>query len=112
MGRKVKKWDEEEEIERGDREGREGIEFEEVKKVMRRLKRGKAAGNDGVPNEVWIWGGEGLTRTVGEVCKRIWRGEGFPDSWKESIIMPIVNKSGAKRVEEYREMTLLPTISL
>jgi len=48
-----------------------------------------------------LWGGEGLRRTVGEICQRVWRKEGFPDSWRE-IIVPIAKKKGTKRVEEYR----------
>lgn len=41
-------WDEEEEISR-----------EELRKVMNRLKNGKAMGGDGIPNEVWKYGGGG-----------------------------------------------------
>lgn len=50
-----------------------------------------------------------MRRAVGEVCKKLWRGEGFSESWKEGIIVPIAKKSGAKRVEEHREVTLLLT---
>lgn len=50
-----------------------------------------------------------MRRAVGKVCKKLWRGEGFSESWKEGIIVPIAKKSGAKRVEEHREVTLLLT---
>jgi len=53
--------------------------------VRRKLKRGKAMGSDGIPNEAWVWGGEGLRRAIVEVCQRVWRGEGFPDNWRKRI---------------------------
>jgi len=34
-----------------DKEGGERLEMEEIEKVWRKLKKGKAVGNDGVPNE-------------------------------------------------------------
>jgi len=71
--------------------------MEEIEKVRRKLKRGKTMGNDGIPNETWLWGGEGLRRAVGEVCQRVWRRERFPDSSRrEDIIVPIAKKRGRK----------------
>jgi len=36
-------------------------------------------------------------------------GEGFPERWKEGVIVPIAKKKGAERVEEHRGVTLMPT---
>jgi len=49
-----------------------------------------------------LWGEEGLRRTVEEVCQRVWSGEGFTDSWRKRIIVPIAKKWGTKRIEVYR----------
>jgi len=81
----------------------------EIRKAIGGLKRGKAAGEDGLPNEVWIEGGKGLKEAVGNVCKRVWRGEGFPERWREGIIVPIAKKRGAKEVSDHRGVTLMAT---
>ena len=81
----------------------------EIERVRRGLKKGKARGSDGIPNEAWLWGGEGLRRALGEICQRVWRGEGFPESWREGIVVPIAKKRGARKVEEYRGVTLMPS---
>jgi len=41
-------------------EEEEGIRREEIERVVRGLKEGKAMGIDGIPNEVWKYGGEGI----------------------------------------------------
>jgi len=56
----------------GDRE--EDLEWEEVKRIIEGLKDGKAIGQDGISNEVWKYGGEGIKRWVWGLCKRVWRG--------------------------------------
>lgn len=74
-------WGKEREEEReGEREG-EGkeISWEEVERIIKKLKKRKAAGGDGIKNEVWIWGGRGLKRALWEICSRVWGGEGFPE---------------------------------
>lgn len=43
----------------------EVISLEEVRKQMCRLKKKKAAGGDGLQNEVWIYGGRNTLPTVG-----------------------------------------------
>ncbi|KMQ87127.1 phosphatidylinositol glycan anchor biosynthesis [Lasius niger] len=39
----------------------------------------KAAGIDGMPNEVWKYGGEEMEKWVEEICRRVWREEGWPE---------------------------------
>ncbi|XP_071648497.1 uncharacterized protein [Temnothorax longispinosus] len=53
--------------------------------VIKKLKTGKAIGNDGIPNEAWKFGGEEMVKWIWEICKRVWRGEGWPEQWKEDI---------------------------
>lgn len=36
------------------------------------------------------------------VCNRIWMGEGWPEIWKEGVVVPIVKKGEKNSVEEYR----------
>jgi len=76
---------------RGDRRREEERDLgkEEIKKVIRRLKDGKVMGVDNVLNEVWKYGGQEVEDWVWEVCNGVWKGEGWPEVWKEGIVVPI-----------------------
>ncbi|XP_071577594.1 uncharacterized protein [Temnothorax nylanderi] len=94
----------------GNRHEEEEIELEEVRNVIRKLKTGKAIGSDGIPNEVWKFGGEDLVRWIWEICKRVWRGEGWPEHWKEGEIVPIVKKGEGRKVKDYRGITIMSSM--
>lgn len=91
-------------------DGEQELRRSEVRKVVEKLKKGKATGIDGVPNEVWKFGGERMEEWVWGFCNRVWRREGWPELWKDGIIVPLVKKGAGKRVEEYRGVTLMPTL--
>ncbi|XP_071648500.1 uncharacterized protein [Temnothorax longispinosus] len=93
-----------------DRQDEEEIELEEVRNVIKKLKTGKAIGKDGIPNEVWKYGGEEMVRWAWEICKRVWRGEGWPEQWKEGEIIPLVKKGEEKEVKDYRGITIMPSM--
>lgn len=60
-----------------EQKGKEEIEKGEIRRVMRCLKEGKAAGGDGIPGEVWKYGGRVVEEWISEICNRIiWGGEG------------------------------------
>jgi len=64
----------EREKEGGMEEGEEEeLREEEIRRAIGGLKKRKAAGEDGIPNEVWIEGGKGLKDVLGRVCQRVWR---------------------------------------
>ena len=44
---------------------------EEVRQTIKRLKRKKAAGQDAIPNEAWIFGQEELAEDLKNVLNRI-----------------------------------------
>jgi len=52
---------------------------EEIGRAIRRLGEGKASRIDGIPGEVWKFGGEKMKRWAGEFCNRVWRGERWPE---------------------------------
>ncbi|CAK9799089.1 Transposon TX1 uncharacterized 149 kDa protein [Anthophora plagiata] len=85
------------------------ISREEIGKAIKRLKEGKAPGGDGIPNEVWKFGGEVVRERIWEVCNRVWRGEGWPEDWSEGVVVPVVKKGEGRKVEEYRGVTLTQT---
>lgn len=62
---------------------------------------------DEIQNEMWLWEGGELRRTIGRIYSRVWGGEGFPEKWREGVIVSIAKKRGVKRVDEHRETTLM-----
>lgn len=56
------------------------------------------------------YGGEEIEHWVWKTCSRVWKGEGWPETWKEGWIIPIVKSGEGKKVEEYRGVTLMPTM--
>jgi len=77
---------------------------------MKSMKDGKAAGGDGIPVEVWKYGGVELKKWVYNICVRIWRGEGWIKEWEEGIIVPVLKKGEGNKVKEYRGVTLTSTL--
>ncbi|XP_071579341.1 uncharacterized protein [Temnothorax nylanderi] len=99
----------------GNREEKEGeeeeeISLEEMRRAVKRLKDGKAMGRDGIPGEVWKRGGKELESWAWKYINRVWKGGGWPENWKEGIIAPIVKKGEGKRAEEYRGVTIMPSL--
>lgn len=73
------------------------IELEEIERVIKRLKWQKSPYMDGLENEVWKLGGEKVKTPVWEVCKKVWRGESWPEEWKTGLVVPVPKKVGGKR---------------
>jgi len=51
-------------------------------------------------------GGEEVEEWILDLCKKVWRGEGWPKDWREGVIVPIVKRGEGERVEEYRGITI------
>lgn len=73
------------------------------------MKRRKAAGDDELENEVWLYGGEKVLTGITKLINKVWNGEGMPESWKEGIISPIFKKGDRNKEKNYRGITLLNT---
>jgi len=91
-------------------DGEEDVKKGEVEKVLKNMKDGKSAGGDGIPAEIWKYGGKRMKEWVFGIYKRIWKGEGWIREWEEGIIVPVLKKGEGKKVEEYREVTLTATL--
>jgi len=77
---------------------------------LRKVKDGKALGVYGVLGEAWKYGGEGMEKWVWKMCNKIWKGEGWPEEWKEEVLISIMKKGQGMIVEEYRGVTVMPTL--
>ncbi|XP_018406521.1 PREDICTED: uncharacterized protein LOC108782692 [Cyphomyrmex costatus] len=100
----------------GEKEGRrvgrkdeEGIRREEINIEIERLKKGKAAGIDGIRNEAWMKGGDKVGKKLEEIYRKIWEGEGFPDKWRTGVVVPIWKRGDKNVTENYRGVTLTST---
>ncbi|KAH0820314.1 hypothetical protein GEV33_002477 [Tenebrio molitor] len=106
-------WGEENRQEKEKRQYRVGeieeITREELEQQLRKLKRKKAPGRDGIQNESWIYGTEREVDRLLEIMNGVWKGEGFPQEWKEGIICPIYKKGEKDTASNYRGITLLNT---
>lgn len=92
----------------GEEEEEKELGWKEVKKILENLKDGKAMGMDELSNEVWKYGGERMERWAWEVCKRVWNG--WPEEWKERVIIPILKKGKGELVKEYKGVILMPSL--
>ncbi|XP_063915604.1 trichohyalin-like [Zophobas morio] len=72
----------------GGREREAEIRVEEVAKQLGKLKRGKAPGRDGLVNEVWIFGTDGMIERLSELMNDVWTGKGFPRGMESRTNMP------------------------
>ena len=99
-------------IEKLDNEEKEEIielRDEDLEKQMKKLKKGKAPGPDSIPNEAWIYSEDKVRNALKEICKKLWKGETLPMSWRLGEICPIFKQGNANEVGNYRGITLMNT---
>lgn len=87
----------------------EDLKDEEIKIQIRKIKRRKAAGADEIAEEAWLYSEGKLREKLKEILRRVWKGEGFPEEWREGVIASIHKKGDPDRMENYRGVTLLCT---
>ena len=89
----------------------DNITMEEVYYTMKNLKSGKAPGFDGVPLEVY----QSLPRQswyyIIEIWNNIFSSGDIPKDWCKGVIIPVFKSGDNTQVENYRGITLLPTIT-
>ncbi|XP_025265271.1 uncharacterized protein LOC112638231 [Camponotus floridanus] len=86
------------------------ISLKEVRDVIKRLKKKKAAGEDKIPNEAWLYGEEEIVEEFHKIINKIWNGEQkLPEEWKIGIVTPIHKKGDIHDVKNYRGITLMDT---
>lgn len=61
--------------ERRGKEGGRELSKKEIRRAIRKLKDGKVAGYDGIPEEVWKYGGKELIDWGWNYCNKVWKGE-------------------------------------
>ena len=80
----------------------------EVKYALRRMKKGKAAGPDELPVEVWKYMGKMGIDFLTRLFNRLLMGELMPEEWRRSVLISIYkNKWDAQCCENYRGIKLI-----
>ena len=62
------------------------------------MKDGKAPGQDGIPAEVWKYGGQNLLVKLHELIVQIWQEGEVPQAWKDASIVTIFKRATEQNV--------------
>lgn len=99
----------EREAEEKTEEGKRSIDRMEMRRQINKLKKGKAAGEDGIKNEAWIYMTEELEKPLAEVMRKVWEKGEIIEDWRKGVIYPIYKKGDDREARNYRGITLLDT---
>ena len=81
---------------------------EELVTAIDKMKNGKAPGRDGIPAEIFKYGGELLTNRLYQLIVMSWQEGIIPQGFKDVSIVPIFKKKGDHRdCGNYRGISLL-----
>ncbi|XP_052820056.1 uncharacterized protein LOC128245877 [Mya arenaria] len=83
----------------------------EVTKAIQSLKRAKAGSQDGLINEYFIEAGDIVLGHLTDLFNLILNSGFFPDSWMESIIVPVYKKGDEDQVTNFRGITLMSSMA-
>lgn len=83
----------------------------EVRKILNSLNIGKAVGHDGISNRILRECADSLCFPLARLFNMSLQVGDFPTFWKLANVVPIFKKNNRQRVENYRPVSLLPTLS-
>ena len=92
------------------------ISWTEVQSVLKGMRKGKAAGNDMVPGEIYklveneTAASSHLARSMLMMLNNIYDGQGFPSEWKDCTVVPIFKKGDKLDPNNYRGIALINTL--
>ena len=66
--------------------------MDEMVRAIKGLKDGKAPGGDGIPAEVWKYGGANLSNRLHRCIIKVWEEGHVPHAWKDANIVTIYKK--------------------
>ena len=80
---------------------------EEIAGAVMQLKNKKAAGEDGIPPEVFKYCLPALITPLHALFCSIWENEIFPEDWGKAILLPIPKKGDKTVCDNYRGISLI-----
>jgi hypothetical protein len=82
----------------------------EVKYAISQLAPGKAAGPDGIPSEIYQFGGVQLTTAITDLFRNIWVAESVPKDFRDATIVHLYKRKGNRAAcDNHRGISLLAT---
>lgn len=87
------------------------ITEEEVRTALSGLKKGKAAGPDGVLNDLLKTTGDTIVPYLLTLFNDLFRTGDYPSDWAKAIIQPIFKKGDDENPDNYRGVSLLSCVS-
>lgn len=82
---------------------------EDISIILNDLKNNKAPGSDGIPGEFLKVGGPAMIEELTHLIANVWESEKMPDTWKESVVFPVLKKGDSRNCNNYRGISLLNT---
>jgi hypothetical protein len=79
----------------------------EFVETIQTIKNGKSPSEDGIINEMLMYGGPTLWKEITVLVKQIFKLSKIPEDWKAIITIPIFKKDERGNPENYRWINLL-----
>jgi len=79
--------------------------------VFEKLISHKSPGIDQIPAEMIKVGGRAIGLEIHKLIASIWKKDKLPEEWKETIIVPIQKKGNKTDCNNYRGISLFPTLT-
>ena len=86
------------------------ITFEEIALQLRKLKNNKAAGSDGIPAEFIKYAGVEIVKPLLALFNYTLANGQYAQSWTDGIINPIHKSGETSKPDNYRKITIMPSI--
>lgn len=83
------------------------VTLNEVKDAISLMRNNRAPGEDGIPAELFKYGGEEVMRSMYTLIRSIWESEQIPEDWNTAVICPIHKKNDKTVCSNYRGISLL-----
>ena len=80
------------------------ITLEELKAAISQMKRGKAAGDDGIPVEILKAGGSSAEQQLLVIHNIAYETECVPSDWQKRVICPLLKKGDKTSCDNYRKL--------
>jgi hypothetical protein len=79
----------------------------EVLQAIARLKNNKAAGEDGIPAELYKAASGSIIDHLTKLISEIWHQELIPSKWCTSVVIPLHKKGDSMRCSNYRGISII-----
>ena len=84
----------------------EEIRIEEVRAALKEMEKGKAVGEDDIPSEFLIEGGEEVIEWATYIFNKVLKEEKVPSAWKKGVVTALYKGGRKQELGNYRGITV------